>query len=177
MIPLADIVLAQIPEGDAGSASGLLTTTQQLGGAIGVAVIGVAVIGVVFFGELTSGASAGADSAVPRPRSDLVATGLPASGTEPAIAQFRRCAHDQAAAQDPALVHAFADAGARTREHTVTHAFEVSQWWAVAAVALSAVPLTLLPRRSAVRRPVRSVDRRPGTSPLGCAAWPTPAAG
>lgn len=166
VIPLADIVLAQIPEGDAGSASGLLTTTQQLGGAIGVAVIGVAVIGVVFFGELTSGASAGADSAVPRPRSDLVATGLPASGTEPAIAQFRRCAHDQAAAQDPAampascqpaagtdpaLVHAFADAGARAREHTVTHAFEVSQWWAVAAVALSAVPLTLLPRRSAVR--------------------------
>jgi EmrB/QacA subfamily drug resistance transporter len=40
VIPLANVVLAAVPADAAGGASGLFTTVQQLGGAIGVAVIG-----------------------------------------------------------------------------------------------------------------------------------------
>ena len=50
--PLIDTVLAGVPLEDAGSASGVLNTAQQLGSAIGVAVIGV-----IFFGLLTSQAA------------------------------------------------------------------------------------------------------------------------
>jgi MFS family permease len=47
VIPLVNVVLAAVPAAAAGSASGLFSTAQQLGGAIGVAVIGTA-----FFGDL-----------------------------------------------------------------------------------------------------------------------------
>jgi EmrB/QacA subfamily drug resistance transporter len=42
VIPLANVVLAAVPADAAGGASGLFTTAQQLGGAIGVAIIGTA---------------------------------------------------------------------------------------------------------------------------------------
>jgi EmrB/QacA subfamily drug resistance transporter len=47
VIPLANVVLATVPREAAGGASGLFTTAQQLGGALGVAVIGT-----IFFGYL-----------------------------------------------------------------------------------------------------------------------------
>jgi hypothetical protein len=63
-----------VPLRDAGSASGLLSTAQQLGGAIA---IGVAVIGVVFFGLLSSQTPASADAVTPRIRNGLTAAGCP----------------------------------------------------------------------------------------------------
>jgi EmrB/QacA subfamily drug resistance transporter len=45
LVPLASTVLASVDPGHAGSAAGVLTTAQQVGGALGVAVISV-----VFFG-------------------------------------------------------------------------------------------------------------------------------
>ena len=45
IIPLANVVLAAVPAQAAGGASGLLSTVQQLGGAIGVAAIGTAFFG------------------------------------------------------------------------------------------------------------------------------------
>jgi hypothetical protein len=50
VIPLGNVVLAAVPAEAAGGASGLFSTAQQLGGAIGVAVAGT-----VFFGWLASG--------------------------------------------------------------------------------------------------------------------------
>jgi MFS family permease len=47
VIPLVNVVLAAVPADAAGGASGMFTTAQQLGGAIGVAVVGS-----VFFGQL-----------------------------------------------------------------------------------------------------------------------------
>src|SRR5215472_11331594 len=47
VIPLANVVLATVPRQAAGGASGLFSTAQQLGGALGVAVIGT-----IFFGQL-----------------------------------------------------------------------------------------------------------------------------
>jgi hypothetical protein len=50
IIPLANVVLAAVPAEAAGGASGLFSTAQQLGGAIGVALLGT-----IFFGWVTSG--------------------------------------------------------------------------------------------------------------------------
>jgi EmrB/QacA subfamily drug resistance transporter len=50
VIPLVNVVLAAAPVEAAGSASGLFSTAQQLGGAVGVALLGT-----VFFGSVTSG--------------------------------------------------------------------------------------------------------------------------
>ena len=47
VIPLVNVVLAAVPVESAGGASGLFSTAQQLGGAIGVALLGT-----VFFGYL-----------------------------------------------------------------------------------------------------------------------------
>jgi EmrB/QacA subfamily drug resistance transporter len=50
VIPLVNVVLAAVPAHAAGGASGLFSTAQQLGGAIGVAVMGT-----IFFGDLAGG--------------------------------------------------------------------------------------------------------------------------
>src|ERR671930_1536739 len=47
VIPLVNVVLAAVPREAAGGASGLFSTAQQLGGAVGVAVVGT-----VFFSQL-----------------------------------------------------------------------------------------------------------------------------
>jgi MFS family permease len=47
VIPLANVVLAAVPRQVAGGAGGTLSTLQQLGGALGIAVVGT-----VFFGHI-----------------------------------------------------------------------------------------------------------------------------
>ncbi|RLV04516.1 MFS transporter [Streptomyces griseocarneus] len=54
LAPLADIVLTDVPQADAGSASGLISTNVQLGNAFGVALTSV-----LFFDELGGRAGAG----------------------------------------------------------------------------------------------------------------------
>jgi MFS family permease len=59
MTPLLNAVLSGIHEAHAGSASGMLGTMQQVGGAVGVAVVGI-----IFFGTLDHARTAGvADAA------------------------------------------------------------------------------------------------------------------
>ena len=53
--PLIHLVLRSVPPSDAGAASGMLVTSQQIGNALGVAVVGT-----VFFDQLGSATSAGA---------------------------------------------------------------------------------------------------------------------
>jgi MFS family permease len=50
VIPLVNVVLAAAPADTAGSAAGVFSTAQQLGGAIGVALLGT-----VFFDQLSAG--------------------------------------------------------------------------------------------------------------------------
>jgi EmrB/QacA subfamily drug resistance transporter len=97
--PLVNVVLAGIRAQDAGAASGVLSTTQQIGGAIGVAVIGV-----VFFGLLASQAAGVADELAPRLRAELQAAGLPAAAAGQVTDGFRTCFEDRAAAKDPSAV-------------------------------------------------------------------------
>jgi EmrB/QacA subfamily drug resistance transporter len=99
--PLVNIVLAGIRGQDAGAASGVLSTVQQVGGAVGVAVIGV-----VFFGLLGSQAAGVASDITPRLHGELQAAGLPAAATRQVEAGFRACFQDRANAKDPSAVPA-----------------------------------------------------------------------
>src|SRR4030095_9785951 len=99
--PLVTVALAGIRGQDAGSASGVLTTVQQVGGAVGVALIGV-----IFFGLLGSQAAAVADDVIPGLQRDLQAAGLPPAVTQQVAAGFRTCFEDRANAKDPSAVPA-----------------------------------------------------------------------
>jgi sugar phosphate permease len=52
---LINVVLRAVPSSDAGAASGMLSTAQQIGNALGVAIVGT-----IFFAHLGSGSGAGA---------------------------------------------------------------------------------------------------------------------
>jgi predicted MFS family arabinose efflux permease len=97
--PLVNVVLAGIRGQDAGAASGVLTTVQQVGGAVGVAVIGV-----IFFGLLSSQAAGVSTDLAPRLAAELRAAGLPAPVSGQVVAGFETCFQDRARAKDPSAV-------------------------------------------------------------------------
>jgi EmrB/QacA subfamily drug resistance transporter len=99
--PLVTVVLAGIRGQDAGAASGVLSTVQQVGGAVGVALIGV-----IFFGLLGSQAAGVADDLIPGMRAGLESAGLPPAVTRQVAAGFRTCFEDRANAKDPSAVPA-----------------------------------------------------------------------
>jgi EmrB/QacA subfamily drug resistance transporter len=96
--PLINIILAGISSGDAGSASGVLTTMQQVGGAIGVAVVGV-----IFFGLVGGRADVSATAVVPQLRAELAGAGLAPPAVDSAGRRFNVCFHDRANEADPAV--------------------------------------------------------------------------
>src|SRR5262249_24640194 len=59
---LVDLILTGVPVRDAGSGSGVLSTTQQVGMALGYALVGV-----IFFGLLASGSGPRVDTVPPAP--------------------------------------------------------------------------------------------------------------
>ena len=99
--PLVNVVLAGIRGQDAGAASGVLSTVQQVGGAVGVAMIGV-----IFFGLLGSQAAGVADDVIPGLRAELQTAGLPPAVTQQVAAGFRTCFEDRSNAKDPSAVPA-----------------------------------------------------------------------
>jgi EmrB/QacA subfamily drug resistance transporter len=99
--PLVNVVLAGIRGQDAGAASGVLSTVQQVGGAVGVALIGV-----IFFGLLGSQAAGVADDVLGGLQRDLQGGGLPPAATRQIGAGFRTCFEDRANAKDPSAVPA-----------------------------------------------------------------------
>ncbi len=96
--PLVDIVLIGIHDQDAGAASGMLNTTFQLGGAIGVAVLGV-----IFFSLLSHHAASSVHAATPNLRVELQAA-LPSSTLTPIIAGFAACFQDRTASSNPSAM-------------------------------------------------------------------------
>jgi EmrB/QacA subfamily drug resistance transporter len=93
--PLLNVILAGVPGRDAGSASGVLATFQQLGGAIGLAVIGV-----VFFGLLSSRAPIALADVTPQLRADLAAANLPPHEVDGAVVKFTECFKKQTSSSD-----------------------------------------------------------------------------
>jgi EmrB/QacA subfamily drug resistance transporter len=99
--PLTNLVLAGITGREAGSASGVLSTSQQVGGALGVALIGLAL-----FGFLGAGARDAAAEQVPSLRSDLAALGQPPGQGAGAVHAFERCFVLRAKSSDPSATPA-----------------------------------------------------------------------
>jgi EmrB/QacA subfamily drug resistance transporter len=96
--PSLNFVLAGIGGKDVGSASGVLTTVQQIGGALGVAAIGV-----IFFGQLAAHADAVSAAQVPQIRQQLSAANLPPDVVDHIVAGYTVCFHDRSSARDPTV--------------------------------------------------------------------------
>ncbi|MFF8770285.1 MFS transporter [Kitasatospora sp. NPDC015120] len=141
LAPLLGLVLGSIRSSDAGSASGTLSTGQQVG-----AVLGVALIGVVFFGTLGSSARNSADH-------------LPATTSASVAASLRECVIAQgegdpaAAAESAACREALAAPGPEAREaladadhHGYRMAYGVSVLVLAGAAAAVALGVRFLPR-------------------------------
>jgi EmrB/QacA subfamily drug resistance transporter len=101
LAPLTGVILAGIRSADAGAASGVLATAQQVGAAAGIAVVGI-----VLFGQLSANASSSAAIAVPGLQARLTAAGLPAPAADQVVAGFRTCFHDRASQNDPSATPA-----------------------------------------------------------------------
>ena len=94
--PLLNVILGGVPPRDAGSSSGVLTTFQQLGGAIGVAIVGVA-----FFSLVSGAAPRSVADVTPALRAQLAAQHLPAPAVASAVTTFGRCFDRQASSSNP----------------------------------------------------------------------------
>ncbi|MFG2295719.1 MFS transporter [Streptomyces sp. NPDC048603] len=90
LAPCTGIMLAGLRSREAGSASGVLATAQQVGIAVGIAVAGI-----LFFGLLGSNAAGSSGSAVPELRRDLAAAGVPAPQQDRIVTGFETCFGDR----------------------------------------------------------------------------------
>ena len=133
--PLLNIILAGVPGRDAGSASGVLTTFQQLGGAIGVAIVGV-----VFFGLLSSRAPDAVQAVTPQLQAQLAAANVPAPQAQAEIAKFTGCFKQQAASSDPsAPVPGCPSAGSAPATNPTSLAFATAARGALASDFVTSV--------------------------------------
>ncbi|MGI8846840.1 MAG: MFS transporter [Candidatus Dormibacteria bacterium] len=135
--PLLNIILAGVPGRDAGSASGVLTTFQQLGGAIGVAVVGV-----VFFGLLSGRATTVTVAVAPQLRTQLVTAGLLPAAADAAVQQFSSCFATQVKSSDPSITPPGCSAPGG-QPPAVTKAFSSAGQQAVAIDFVGSVERTL----------------------------------
>ncbi|MGW6426925.1 MFS transporter [Nocardia sp. NPDC055053] len=150
-----EVVLSDTPVEDAGSASGLLNTSQQVGTALGVALAAV-----LFFTMLDENSDHGVDSALPGLRTELTAAGIPADAQADIAAKFRRCVQDRSAAHDPTAVPAscpaatpgdpvsiaLTDAGETARTENFSRAFAIMLSAAIALLVAIIGLIFALPR-------------------------------
>ncbi|MBW8805159.1 MAG: MFS transporter [Catenulisporales bacterium] len=137
--PIFDLILTDVPMRDAGSASGLLNTSQQLGQAFGIALTAV-----VFFNLMGTHAAKAVDDMKPDVTKALVAVGVPAAQADPVFASFKQCAVDHAKEKDPSDTPAscrpspgqnpdvgavLQAQGARATQHTMVGGFETTLWF------------------------------------------------
>jgi EmrB/QacA subfamily drug resistance transporter len=153
---------------DAGSASGVINTTGQIGSAIGVAIIGA-----IFFGLIGSQAAQSVDSVRDRLGASLTAAGVPEFVRPAVIASFADCFHDRANAEDfsakpescrqgeaaaaalgasdPAMATAIGNAVSDSARDANAHDFVVSLeytlLWEIGALAVIFFLAFLLPKR------------------------------
>jgi hypothetical protein len=161
--PMIDLILTDVPVQDAGSASGLLNTTQQVGMALGVALVGV-----LFFTHLDNGSDHGVDKVIPQLRQDLSAVGVPPNQQDIVVSGFRACVQDRSAGSDPTEVPASCEAGhsqpespaaaelekiltsagERANAYNFERSFGLTMLYAVGALLLVFVGMFGLPRKA-----------------------------
>jgi EmrB/QacA subfamily drug resistance transporter len=95
MAPIFAVTLNDVDPRHAGSASGVLSAVQQLGGAIGIAVVGV-----IFFGQLTQHSDISFTSVESNIRTELSKTNLPVQAHETILKAVRTCYNDSAKQKD-----------------------------------------------------------------------------
>lgn len=99
MAPFFNIVLAGVDDEETGSASGALTSVQQLGGAFGIAALGT-----IFFAMLPGQVAGHVDGSGAELRAALSAAGVAADAQPAVVAGLRDCLRDRAAEDDPDVV-------------------------------------------------------------------------
>jgi EmrB/QacA subfamily drug resistance transporter len=172
--PMIDLVLTDVPVADAGSASGVLNSTQQIGMAFGVALVGV-----VFFGQLDHGSNYGVDQVTPVVQQQLSASGVPVAEQNQIMAGFRACVQDRSAATDPTvnppscrgderLASVLGPAGAQANAHNFSRTFGFTLWYAAGVLVLVFLGLFALPKRVRTRDPDAALSALEGEpAPVG----------
>ncbi|MFN2568028.1 MAG: MFS transporter [Candidatus Dormibacteria bacterium] len=172
--PLITIILAGIDRSKAGSASGVLTTMQQIGGALGVAIIGI-----IFFGALAGHADTSSGELSVELRQRLAAARVEPHLVDSAMASFTRCFRERSAASDPtATPHGCPAAtpavrcdpapqgppavpcitrlaATKARGDNFSHAFQGAILYEIALFVLTFFLVFLLPRSPATPRTAR----------------------
>jgi hypothetical protein len=160
--PITDIVLSGVSTEDAGSASGLFNTTQQVGAALGIALIGV----IIF--ELIAGqAGKSVDDVTPKLRTDLAAVHVTAQ--DAILAGFRTCITDRTKASDPSVTPAsckrpvmgvsdpaeiskitkvLTDDGILANAKDFSRSFSLALWCLIGALVVCFLGMFTLPRRA-----------------------------
>nr|AIA17433.1 Major Facilitator Superfamily [uncultured bacterium] len=95
MAPMFSVALADVDAQHAGSASGILSAVQQLGGAIGTALLGL-----VFFSHLTTHATPSFNVVAPQIHQQLSELNLPVSAQEHIVQTAKVCFVDRSKAND-----------------------------------------------------------------------------
>lgn len=165
--PMIDLILTDVPIRDAGSASGLLNTTQQLGMALGVALAGV-----IFFTQIDTGSGHGVDEVTPAISEELSEAGIPPSEQEAVLAGFRACVQDRSAASDPTVIpescqmmpqlgqdaseagpiaNLLTEAGEEANAHNFTRSFAIALWFGVGMMTLVFLGMFGLPSKVRMR--------------------------
>ncbi|MCU1648133.1 MAG: Multidrug export protein, partial [Nocardia sp.] len=153
--PTIDMLLGQIPDGEAGAASGLLNTGQQLGMALGVALVGI-----VFFAQLDHDSGRGVDAVTAQTRTELSAAGLPGPAQDQILANFRACVRDRSAEVDPSVVPGscrstggdpavgvtLAKAGKEATAVNFAHTFDYTLGWGIGIMVLVCLGFAALPK-------------------------------
>ncbi|MEV4240247.1 MFS transporter [Nocardia sp. NPDC049737] len=154
--PTIDLLLGQVPAREAGAASGLLNTGQQLGTALGVALVGVA-----FFGQLDHDSARGVEAVTPQVRTELSTIGLPEPVQDQIIANFVACVRDRSAQIDPtavpdscqssdaanyAVTQVLTDAGERANAVNFANTFRYTLWYGIGLLAIMCLGFLVLPR-------------------------------
>jgi hypothetical protein len=96
MAPFFNIVLAGVDDEETGSASGALTSVQQLGGAFGIAVLGT-----IFFALVPGQVTQHVENTAAELRTVLTTAGVPADTQHAVAVGLRDCLHDRTAEDDP----------------------------------------------------------------------------
>jgi len=167
LAPCINIILAGIRAQDAGAASGVLSTVQQVGAALGIAVIGI-----LFFGLVRDGGASSSAIATPQLRTQLSAAGLSPAQSDQIVAGFTTCFDDKVAQKDPSATpascariqqqiaaspapatvkasvqHAVLDnAVPLARANDFTHSLETALYWQIGVFAASSLLVLALPK-------------------------------
>jgi len=97
--PLQTVILSGVKQDNAGSASGLLPTFQQLGGSVGLAAVGV-----LFFTFIGTQGPSAADRVSPELSQELTSLGVPAAAQPGVLTTFKDCSDRRLSSADPSAV-------------------------------------------------------------------------